>query len=114
VDFLFHIARGDDWEKGRALGKYEIPSLKTEGFIHCSLVQQVIRVANIRFKDQKGLVLLQINPKLIRFEIRYENLEGGTEMFPHIYGPIDVDAVTEVFPFTPDSEGSFNFPKNAK
>ena len=79
-----------------------------EGFIHCSTGDQVIKVANARFRGQHGLVLLVIDTDKVRPEIVYENLEGGDEVFPHIYGELNTDAVVEVAPFDPGSDGYFH------
>ena len=69
------------------------PSLETEGFIHCSTSDQLAAVANRKFREKEDLLVLTIDSSRVRPEIRYENLEGGEEQFPHIYGPLNVDAV---------------------
>jgi uncharacterized protein (DUF952 family) len=78
-----------------------------EGFIHCSTREQVIQVANIRFRGQSGLVLLFIDTEKVAAEIIYENLEGGQQLFPHIYGELNTDAVMQVAEFEPDADGYF-------
>jgi uncharacterized protein (DUF952 family) len=81
--------------------------LATEGFIHCSTVDQYIWVANQRFRGRTDLVLLHIDPARLRSEVRYENLEGGETLFPHVYGPIPIGAVLNVVPLRPLEDGSF-------
>ena len=81
-----------------------------EGFIHCSTHEQVIQVANARFRGQSGLVLLFIDADKVAAEIIYENLEGGPQLFPHIYGELNVDAVAQVAEFAPDADGFFTLP----
>ena len=81
-----------------------------EGFVHCSRLDQVVKVADIRFRGQKGLVLLCIDTDKVTAEIRYENLEGGRELFPHIYGEINTDAVVQVAEFEPGVNGHFTLP----
>jgi uncharacterized protein (DUF952 family) len=105
---ILHITTEAAWADAKANGAYAADSLATEGFIHCSTPSQVVWVANNRFRGRTDLVLLHIDPSKIDAEIRYENLEGGRELFPHVYGPIPVAAVVEVTPFRPLVDGSFS------
>ena len=107
---IFHITKSEEWEKAKRDGRYEAPSLVSEGFIHCSTSHQVIRTANRLFLGQSGLVLLEIDPRQVKAEIKYENCEGGEEAFPHIYGPLDLNSVTRVLAFKPGEDGSFAMP----
>src|SRR5512139_1552762 len=101
---ILHIAQLEDWKKALEVGDYRAGSLSTEGFIHCSRPEQVLQVANTLFRDKAGLVLLCIDRDLVAAPIRDENLEGGEDRFPHIYGPLNLDAVRQVinFPSGPD------------
>ncbi len=81
-----------------------------EGFIHCSTREQVIQVANARFQGQSGLVLLCIDTEKVAAEIVYENLEGGPQLFPHIYGELNTNAVVRAAEFEPDAAGYFALP----
>ena len=105
---IVHIAPRQDWEAALPGGRYTADSLATEGFIHCSETRQVIAVANARFKGHPHLVLLWIDPSRLSSPVRYENLEGGADRFPHIYGPLNVDAVVDVTPFAPSADGLFD------
>lgn len=109
---LLHITTRAAWEEALAAGAYTTPTLASEGFIHCSEPRQVARVANERFRGRKGLVLLLIDPARVGPEVRYENTEGGEELFPHIYGPLNTDAVARVLPFEPGDDGAFTLPGN--
>jgi uncharacterized protein (DUF952 family) len=104
---ILHIARKTDWEQARAEGSYRADTLASEGFIHCSTPEQVIPVANHLFRGQPDLVLLVIDRDKVEAPIRDENLEGGTALFPHIYGPLNLDAVVDVLDFPPRTDGSF-------
>ena len=110
---IFHIARSEAWanrEGQAAAGSYRPEMFPVDGFVHCSTEDQVVKVADIRFRGQKDLVLLCIDTDKVKPEIRYENLEGGRELFPHIYGEINTDAVVEVAKFEPGAEGYFTLP----
>ena len=104
---IFHITSRASWEAALGAGIYEADSLATEGFIHCSKADQYIWVANQRFHARTDLVLLQIDPTRLRCQVRYENLEGGVPLFPHVYGAIPIRAVLNVTPLRPLEDGSF-------
>ena len=107
---ILHITKRGQWEQAKEDGCYEASSLKKQGFTHCSTANQVIRVANFLFAGQQGLVLLVIEEASVKPEVRYENLEGGEELFPHIYGPLNLDAVVDVVDFPPQPDGQFVLP----
>jgi uncharacterized protein (DUF952 family) len=105
---ILHIAPAVAWSEALRQGVYEADSLSREGFIHCSERHQVVRVANARFRNRTDLVLLQIDTDRVEAPIRYENLEGGDELFPHVYGPLPMSAVVRATPFRPAGDGSFD------
>ena len=111
---IFHITKREAWEEssGSDSGSspYQPEMFPVDGFIHCSTREQVIQVANARFRGQLGLVLLSIDPSLVKAEIVYENLEGGEQLFPHIYGELNHDAVVNVSAFQPGADGTFTLP----
>ncbi len=95
---ILHITTPADWERAQRDGSYTADSLQTEGFIHCSESQQVAWVVNRHFKGRTGLILLHIDRSRLDADVRYENLEGGEQLFPHVYGAIPVSAVVKVTP----------------
>jgi uncharacterized protein (DUF952 family) len=99
VRIIYHITDRQAWDLALASGEYRHPSLTSEGFIHCSLAGQVAATAKRHFKGQRDLVLLEIAEEKVRAKVVHENTSGGTELFPHIYGPLNCDAVTAVQPF---------------
>jgi uncharacterized protein (DUF952 family) len=97
-DRILHITTPEKWSLAQQHGVYTYDSLATEGFIHCSTPAQVAWVADQRFRGRTDMIVLHIDPAKLTAEVRYENLEGGTRLFPHVYGPIPCSAVTEVTP----------------
>jgi uncharacterized protein (DUF952 family) len=95
------------WIQAKALGQFAALSLSSEGFIHMSRVHQALHVANARFRGHGNLVLLQIDEEKVTAEIRYEGDTGN--LFPHIYGPINLEAVVQVFDF-PEGANGFALP----
>ena len=87
---IFHIADREAWSQSQAT--YTPAAFATEGFIHCCTEAQIQTVIGNHFQGHSGLLLLRIDPKSVRAEIRYESGTGG-ELYPHIYGPLNRDAV---------------------
>ncbi len=106
---IYHITTQNTWNAARDKGEYRIDSLDTEGFIHCSTQAQVVPTANRFYSGQRELVLLAIDPVKVDHVILYEEGEPG-EDFPHIYGPINFNAIIEVVPFEPGASGEFHLP----
>jgi uncharacterized protein (DUF952 family) len=106
---LFHITTHEAWRQALIEGVYRADSLETEGFIHCSTIHQVVRTANRFYAGQTDLVLLVIDANRLDAELIYEESEPG-ERFPHLYGPLDLDAVSQSLPFQADPSGLFALP----
>jgi len=110
MGIIFHITNRADWAAAQAAGAYTADSLASEGFIHCSTAVQVLATADRIFRGRRDLLLLSIDSARVKPEIRHENLEGGTQLFPHIYGALALDAVVAVHEFPPREDGSFAMP----
>ena len=93
---IFHIAHLSDWRKALEMGTYSADTLEIEGFIHCCFGNQVKTVGLQFFKNEEDLVLVEIDVSKLSSEVKEENLGGGQELFPHVYGPINLEAVVAV------------------
>lgn len=81
-----------------------------QGYLHASTAAQVTGVANAVYRDcGEDLVILAIDPDRVRAEIRYEDVPGADAPFPHVFGPLNPDAVISVRPFAPGPDGTFSF-----
>lgn len=98
---LFHIVESTVWAAAKERGTYAPASLASEGFIHLSEKQQVAGTIE-RFykeqiyKEQTGLVLLEIDPKLLHSVLQYNQVPGHG-IFPHLYGALNLEAVVRVW-----------------
>ncbi len=110
MTIIHHITTRADWDAACAAGAYTADSLASEGFIHCSTAAQVVATANRLFRGRRDLVLLCIDSMRAGAEIRYENLEGGRDLFPHLYGALPLAAVAAVHDFPPRADGLFEPP----
>ncbi len=109
MNIILHITQRQQWEQAKNLGSYRGDTLDSEGFIHCSKKAQLVKVANRFFVNQTSLVILCIDSDKVKPDIHYEEAEIG-ELFPHIYGELNVDAVFQVIDFEPGEDGLFVLP----
>ena len=108
---ILHICSRLDWERAGQAGEYTAASLAPEGFIHCSTPNQVVKTANRFYRGRQGLVLLVIDAARLTAPIKYEAADA--DLFPHVYGPINLDAVVGIQEFAPDADGAFPQPNLA-
>jgi uncharacterized protein (DUF952 family) len=117
-DIILHITSRNEWTAAQKAGQYVAPSLSKEGFIHCSTRAQAVPVAEKFYKGQHGLVLLVIDSQLLSPDLKWEPPFDGApppgapaaDLFPHVYGPINLNAVTKVVAFEPNADGSWTLP----
>ena len=127
VGLIYHIATRTDWERalsggsatlggsarlGGSAGEYATSTigrtLAEEGFIHASSASQVTEVANRFYRDVRDdLLLLATDPERVRAEVRWDEVPGSPLPFPHIYGPLNVDAVVSARPIVPGPDGTY-------
>lgn len=96
---IYHVTTAAEWKSAQEKGRYESPSLAAEGFIHCSTDEQQVRgVLERYFKGRDNLVKLVIDTTKLTSPFIYEWSPSTADTFPHVYGPINLDAVTETIP----------------
>ena len=100
---VYHLALAANWREALAGGEgYRISSidrtLEEEGFIHCSFDTQLQATADRFYRGRSDVVLLSIDTELLESELRVEAAGGHPSGFPHLYGPLNPEAVTEVRP----------------
>ncbi|RNL79798.1 DUF952 domain-containing protein [Nocardioides marmorisolisilvae] len=101
MDRIFHLALATDWAAAQEAGDYRISTLgrtlEQEGFLHASREDQW-RATKQRFYADvpEPLVLLEIDPALLTSELRIDEVPEAGDSFPHIYGPLNLDAVVAV------------------
>ena len=112
---IYHIAQRAAWTEAEARGSYVAPSLASEGFIHCSRRDQILSVANDFYRGARELQLLCIDESKLTAELRWEapahpqpasaaaTLDKAS--FPHVYGPLNLEAVVAVFDLVETDDG---------
>jgi uncharacterized protein (DUF952 family) len=96
MPIIYHITTDSTWNNAREIGVYTVPSLKEEGFIHCSQQNQLADVKQRYFEGRNDLLLLSIDTDKLTSPFIFEWSPSVQDTFPHVYGPINVDAVIKV------------------
>ena len=96
---LFHLALKDDWQVAQASGSYRVSTrgmtLEQVGFIHCSWQEQVNTTFERFYADAGNVLLLKIDAAAVDAPLRADAIPTG-ELFPHLYGPLPLEAVRSV------------------
>ena len=103
---IHHLTSREAWTTAQAAGEYEAPSLADEGFIHCSGDdEQTLRVVERLYAGVSDLLVLDIDTERLTSDLKREISTRSGEMYPHVYGKINLDAVVSVRYVTLDSDG---------
>lgn len=112
---IFHIATEADWLAAKASGAYTTSTfgvtLEQEGFLHCSRDSQAARVLSTYYVDvAEPLTLLTIDTGRLSSPWQFDEAPGADLTFPHIYGPLNPDAVVETTPLVKTASGEWELP----
>jgi uncharacterized protein (DUF952 family) len=117
VTLIVHLASQSAWERATEAGELWAESLDVEGFIHCSTSDQIVAVAQRFYDHQADLLLLYLEVDRVSAPVRWEpaaHPDGSAtddhDLFPHVYGVINLDAVVHVAPLLLAEDGSFRWP----
>lgn len=105
-----HICAADEWHVSKGRGEHCPDSLQAVGFIHLSTPEQVHLPANRLYAGRTDMLLLEIDPARLTAPVRWEPgvpTDPESMLFPHLYGPLPMAAVTSVTPYRPAPDGSF-------
>jgi len=107
---IFHVTTARHWAEAQAAGDYRVSTrgktLDDVGFIHGSFGHQYPRIGALIFRNSsEPLVVLVINPERLGVPIVVEDTTGAGEEFPHIYGPLPIEAVVDVLNARIDAAG---------
>lgn len=111
---ILHITSYVAWVAAQASGEYSPASFERDGFIHCSTPDQLEGTLDKHFGSTNKVYVLVIDASKERDYTKYENLEGGTELFPHLYRKLPVSSVLTSFEIFRNAAGKFDIPKDFK
>jgi release factor glutamine methyltransferase len=104
-NLIVHLCSRQEWLQAQQKGVFQNKSLSQDGFIHCSQPEQILEVANRFYQGIPDLVLLWIEPGRLTSKIRW--VFADCALFPHNYGPINLDAVRSVTDLKPELDGTY-------
>lgn len=116
---VLHLAERDVWEAAPATGAYAGSTrgrtVSEVGFVHLSTAAQLPAVMAYAYADVPAarLVLLVVDLSALAahgIEVRWENLDGGAEPYPHAYGTVPLDAIVAALPMATDDAGALALP----
>ena len=116
---IYHLTFRKNWRYALATGPYKAKSLDTEGFIHCSTAEQIVPVAMDFFSQRRKLTILAIDETLLTSPVKWEKPASGpppglppNSKFPHVYGPINHEAVIKTLDMERNADDVFVPPDN--
>ena len=109
-EYIYHITTPDHWQAALSAGKYKVPSLAAEGFIHASTAEQLVGSANRFYHQYLSVLLLKIELDRVQPPIVWEQSPHSATPFPHLYGPLNPDAVVQVISWSRGREGVYQIP----
>lgn len=107
-DMIYRLAEPADWKRAVESGFFESADLAAEGFIHFSEAGQVQRTADKYYQGRLALILLAVDETKVNATVIRENTTGGTELFPHVYGRVPLQAVVWSEELRPGTDGRFD------
>jgi uncharacterized protein (DUF952 family) len=111
VAIIYKIVTLDEWRHAERVGCYAGSAVDhRDGFIHFSDRNQVVETAAKHFAGQPDLLLVAVESARLHLPLRWEASRNGA-LFPHLYGPLQLSAVTFVNPLPLDQDGRHIFPE---
>lgn len=109
---IYLLMTASDIEAAKQQGSWVSASFATEGFIHASPYEQLSRVANKHYRQKVDVCVVSVRVAQLKSELRWEPAAGS--LYPHIYGPLNWDAVDQIRPTQREPSGDFVIPDIAQ
>ena len=108
---IYKICPASPWREAERQGSYRGSADDArDGFIHFSAAEQLAGTLDKHYVGQTGLLLIAIDPERLGPALRWEPSRGG-DLFPHLYGELDMAAVTAVMELRSRSDGGHDLPE---
>lgn len=112
ADVLVRLCSEQEWTSARDRGWFppEAAGPEAEAFVHLSTIEQVHLPANRLYRGRDDMILLYIDAAALDGPVRWEPgvpTDPQSMLFPHLYGPLPVDAVIRSVAYRPGADGSF-------
>ena len=110
---IYKVCSASAWREAERQGVFlGSADDRRDGFIHFSTASQVAGTVAKHFAGQTGLFLIAIDADALGDELKWEPSRGG-ELFPHLYGELDIGAVIKILDLRARSDGSHDIPELA-
>jgi uncharacterized protein (DUF952 family) len=111
MTLIYKICTATEWREAKRANVYRGSAVDhRDGFIHFSTAEQAAETAARHFAGQRDLVLVAVDAEALGDQLKWEPSRGGA-LFPHLYGELDLKAVSRVDPLPLDASGQHVFPK---
>ncbi len=108
---IYKICPAPAWREAERQGAFRgSPVDVRDGFIHFSTAAQVAETARKHFAGQTDLFLIAVDTDALGDSLRWERSRND-ELFPHLYGELDLGAVTGVLSMPTRSDGFHDIPE---
>lgn len=97
---ICHICKVDEWEASKESGEFFPEDSKDDACIKCSFPAEAMKIFSKKYKEHKDRIILMIDLTKLTSKVKYDG-KGKKQKNPRILGPINVDAVSDVFHLTP-------------
>ena len=104
-DYIYVLSSQSEYQSALEQGSLQRASLNSEGFIHASPRSQLNRIANKYYREVANPRILVVDKKKIIPPVEWEPATGG--LYPHIYGPLNADAICRVQAIALNERGDF-------
>ena len=104
--YIYLLSSQDEYDQAKQTGLLYRDSLDKEGFIHASPKSQLNRVANKYYTNVINPLVITLAKDKIEPEVKWEPATGG--LYPHIFGPLNIDAAVETTPINLNENGKFD------
>ena len=109
MELVYKIISAPEWRAAEAAGVFHGAAIDlTDGYIHFSTAEQAQQTAAKHFAGQADLLLVAIDAGKLGDALKWEVSRGGA-LFPHLYAPLSLDAVTRVSPLPLRDGGAHDF-----
>ena len=110
---IYKICPASAWREAERQGMFRGSEADLrDGFIHFSIAAQVAETARKHFFGQTGLFLIEVDADALGPALRWEH-SRNEELFPHLYGELDLGAVKRVLNMHARADGGHDIPELA-
>ena len=105
---MYHLVPRSEWEAADPARPYVPTAFGQDGFVHCTDgADEVAATANRYYRDVDDLLALVLDRSRLGAPVRYEDT---ARIYPHVFGPIEREAITDVVGMQRDANGDWRPP----